>query len=1438
MENSLIWQDPVPGKHLLKFRGDVVTFSLSLAHPQKGTAWVRTNIGQARTARREIIREVENEEPPLGRDWFDIPMQRSDDRCFRITLPLCEVGHFETKCFFLKERQVKPVWPAGGNTVVNVEPADTCCANIIYNAFVRQFGPNKSGQGMPNPSEAECIKTLDKIGYAVIPPSGTFRDLIRELDFILGDLGCRVLQLLPIHPTPTTFARMGRFGSPFAALSFTAVDPALAQFDPRATPLEQFIELVDAVHQRHGKIIIDIAINHTGWAARLHETHPEWLVRDPQGRIEVPGAWGVRWEDLTKLDYSHQDLWQYMADVFLTWCRRGVDGFRCDAGYMIPGPAWKYIIAKVRDQFPHTVFLLEGLGGKIAVTRQLLNTGNLNWAYSELFQSYDRHQIESYLPGAVEISEQDGILVHFAETHDNPRLAARSPVYARMRTALSALCSHQGAFGFANGVEWLATEKINVHGAPSLNWGAASNQVDLIRRLNSLLTTHPAFHDQCELKMVQEDAGNYLALRRHHLPSGKKLLVLANLDDENPVRASWTTAATQIESTDFRDLLGEAAVSIPMSDGRQTYLLQPGQVLCLTPDVNDLDLVRPPPARPAGPPLRIETQRLRAKALEVFSYYGGPRDLGDFDPDAAARQLEADPVAFCAALNPCSDESRVINWQWPRDLRREVMLPPRHWLLVRGDRPFRARLLNQQREIGHEESLPGAGGKFFALFLPGKTPRVHQTCTLKLTVYTASGAEHAEAALLVLPPPEDARAKRSFRRSEVLRQDLLFLDTNHRGGMLRIPLSWTKLGSRYDCLLAANPSREFPEDRWIMFTRCRAWLVFQGFSQEINGDCLDLFRIDDHSGGIWHYRVPSGQGEYVQLTVTAAMISGANALQLTFYRHPADRQDARLADLKPVELILRPDIESRGFHALTKAYEGPEHQWPAVVNETARGFDFAPEPEHRLQMRISAGRFVREPEWHYMVARPADAARGFDPHSDLFSPGYFSTFLEGGTETTLWAGCTARTERLTPPWNARHGNPRRRPATAGAWQNPVEVLARSLDHYVVKRGGLQTVIAGYPWFLDWGRDALIFVRGLVAGNQTRAARAILQQFGQFEHQGTLPNMIHGHDPSNRDTSDAPLWLLAACADLLRAEGTDRFLETPCGDRSIRQILLSIGQWFMAGTPNGIRMDPESGLIFSPAHFTWMDTDHPAGTPRQGYPIEIQALWHAALGFLSRIDKGENRAVWAKLGRQVQESVHTLFWREDLGFLADCLHARPGDAARQASPDDALRPNQLLALTLGAVSAKALGRRILAACEELLVPGAIRSLADREIRHPLSIVHEGKLLNDPHRPYQGTYTGDEDTQRKPAYHNGTAWTWLFPSFCEAWATVYGPAGHDAARAWLASSVRLLNRDCIGHIPEILDGDYPHTPRGCDAQAWGASELQRVWLKLAAGAPAAE
>jgi starch synthase (maltosyl-transferring) len=1429
--DNLNWviQDPAPGTRILIFRGDTRAFKLSLSHPRKGSAWLRTNIGHAQTARGETIRKVDNDKPPLGRDWFDIPMHRIDDKNFMITLPFCEVGHFEAKCFFLSENETIPVWPEGPNIAINVEPSYTCCSNIIYNAFVRQFGPNRNGKFLSGTDE-DSIRSMDKNGYTVIPPSGTFRDLIGELDFIIGEVGCRIIQLLPIHPTPTTYARMGRFGSPYAALSFTAVDPALAEFDPKVTPLEQFIELIDAIHERLAKIIIDIAINHTGWAAGLHETHPQWLVRNPDGQIEMPGAWGVVWADLTSLDYTQKDLWQYMADVFITWCRRGVDGFRCDAGYMIPVPAWQYIVARVRDQYPDTIFFLEGLGGKISVTRNILNKANFNWSYSELFQNYDRSQIETYLQEAYDISDSDGITVHFAETHDNLRLAARSKVFARMRTALCALCSYQGGFGFANGVEWYATEKINVHGASSLNWGAETNMVNHLRRLNTLLKVHPAFHDQTELKMLQEGDGNCIVMLRHHLPSGKKLLIVANLDDRRQTLASWNPQEKGMEASTFVDLISSEKVVIGKSHGLHTCLLDPGLVFCLSADSEDIDLNRRSESKTVLYPERIKQQCLRAKAMDVLHFYNGTQDLGKFEPDKAARKLAENPLEYCRSLNPFSDEPRVVTWRWPGDKKREMMVPPDHFLMVRADTPFRARIMDENRCLYHEESLRCMDGSSFVLFSPLPSPRTHLSVTLKLSVYTPGDTQHVDGPLLFLSRAEDAMVKRIYYRPDLSNRSPLLLGTNGLGGMMRAAVSWGELASRYDALLAANMDRKMPEDRWVMFTRCRAWVVYQGYSQKICDDCFDSFCFESPSTGFWRYQVPTGQGEHIFLTICMEMVPGENSMRMVFIRDSAKSRQEMLADHEPVRLILRPDIESRNFHKTTKAYQGPEHFWPGAVKSDPDGFTFVPEQEHQLNLNIAKGTFVWEPEWQYMVHRPIEAERGLDPDSDLFSPGYFSSFLKGGESIALIASITDTKDPYSQ--NQKPGFRDMKPAIfeKSKYCKPDEALQTALNHYVVKRNDLNTVIAGYPWFLDWGRDALIFVRGLIAAGRLDEARSILKQFGQFENKGTIPNMIQGKDAGNRDTSDAPLWFFVACSDLVRVEGNEEFLDSKCGDRTIRHILFSIANAYEQGTPNGIRMDQESGLIFSPTHFTWMDTNNPSGTPRQGYPIEIQALWFAALSFLTRIDPSGNAGDWANRASLVQASIFNLFWLKKSGYLSDCLHAPSGKPAAQADPDEALRPNQLFAVTLGAVSDRTICRKIVAACEELLIPGALRSLADRPVRRPIAIYHNGTTINNPHHPFQGQYAGDEDLKRKPAYHNGTAWTWLFPSYCEAWVRAYGNKGKNTAFSWLASSAGLLSQGCVGHVPEIMDGDFPHKHRGCDAQAWGASEVLRVWKLL--------
>jgi predicted glycogen debranching enzyme len=393
-------------------------------------------------------------------------------------------------------------------------------------------------------------------------------------------------------------------------------------------------------------------------------------------------------------------------------------------------------------------------------------------------------------------------------------------------------------------------------------------------------------------------------------------------------------------------------------------------------------------------------------------------------------------------------------------------------------------------------------------------------------------------------------------------------------------------------------------------------------------------------------------------------------------------------------------------------------------------------------------------------------------------------------------------------------------------------LVHAVRAFVVRRDAGKTVIAGYPWFLDWGRDTFICARGLLAAGMIEEVKQLVLTFAQFERDGTLPNTIFGADASNRDTSDAPLWFALVCEELAQILGSLEAIGTLPG-RTVRQVLESIAVNYTRGTPNGIRMDPGSGLIWSPSHFTWTDTNFPACTPREGYPVEIQALWIRLLRSLARLGAMPGMKPWGDLADQALSSVERLFWCEKPGYYADVLQAKPGQAAVQAVVDDALRSNCLFVISLGLASGSRAKRCLEAARRYLVVPGALRTLAPLPVSVPLPIYGPaGRLLNDPRAPYWGRYEGDEDTRRKPAYHNGTAWTWTFPVFCEALARAWDFAQEalDAARAYLGSIEGLMHAGCLGHIPEILDGDAPHTQRGCDAQAWGATEALRVWKLL--------
>ena len=1392
---------------ILFHAGDTVTFRLEgIAPGRAGKAVVRTNLGRAEVRRRELVDFAEHNRPPVGLDWHDIELHPAPDGSRSITLPLTQMGVFEAKCCFIPDGGAPIEWAEGGNFRFKVESAAALTANTIYCAFVRQFGANLAREyAEPQPP---AVAELDRAGYAVLPPSGTFRGLIKQLDHIFGALGCRILQLLPIHPVPTTYGRMGLYGSPFAALDYFNVDPALAEFDRKATPLDQFGELVDAVHARDGRIFMDIPVNHTGWASKLQGEHPEYFVRSADGTFESPGAWGVVWEDLCKLDYRDPKVRQLMAKVFLFWCRRGVDGFRCDAGYMLPEAAWDYIVARVREEYPDTVFLLEGLGGPLKLQEQLLGSSGLNWGYSELFQNYTRDQINSYFPVMDRCSNTFGTLVNFAETHDNNRLAATSQTYAKLRFAVAALLAENGAFGFANGAEFFAREKIDVHGNGGLNWGAEPNLVDTIRCYNALLSDHPAFLPGTRVELVQTGPGNVLAAYRR-AETGETLLALLNLDCDRPAEVHWP--AERCPAGSGRDLLTGRTVNFRHEFGELSCPLEAGEALCIAFDEYRI------PELPAGrEPERVRRQRADAMARRILVKLSG---LSAGAAAAPGEAMLADPEGFVAAATGM-EPPPLTHWREAFDPRRRVMLPPGDVLLAESCGRFRLEIRFENRTIAFGASLRTVDGRQIVLLpLPENGGERARLLELHMVCFDADGTiRRIGGELLQLPDPRKVRIHLSHGRGENELGASYAFGANHLGGVSLFSADWGKLNSKYEAILAANVNPSYPVDRHVMFTRCRAWLAINGYSQAVDLDSLTSFHAGPDNRARWQFRLPAGQGCRAELEIEFAMALDRDAVEFRFHRPNSNGRAGEVDDATPITLILRPDLEDRINHQVTKAFTGPEHRFPAAVRPLANGFDFAP-AERLLRLRMEGGAFHSEPEWYYLVDLPAERYYGLEDKTDLFSPGYLEIPLRGGESARLFA-------EVVPA-----GSPEE---DSGTWPEaaprpdavaPRQLFEPAMRRFVVKRDEFSTVIAGYPWFLDWGRDTLIALRGLAVGEFRAECEAIIRQFACFERNGTIPNMIRGLDDANRDTSDAPLYLVVAARDFVDAAGSAALLDADCNGRTLREVLRSIAHHYENGTPNGIRMDRESGLIFSPSHFTWMDTNFPAGTPREGYPIEIQALWYAALEFLGR-EEPEFRS----RAEQVRRSVETLFFRTETGNCSDCLHASPGVPAAEAVPDDHIRPNQLFAITLGAVADRQKQQRILAACEELLVPGGIRSLADRPVHYLLPIERDGRLLNDPARPYRGRYCGPEDTERKVAYHNGTVWCWPFPAYCEALALTGGRRARKRALALLLSAAGYFESGVLGELPEVADGDAPHRQGGCPAQAWSGSEFFRVYELL--------
>jgi predicted glycogen debranching enzyme len=388
---------------------------------------------------------------------------------------------------------------------------------------------------------------------------------------------------------------------------------------------------------------------------------------------------------------------------------------------------------------------------------------------------------------------------------------------------------------------------------------------------------------------------------------------------------------------------------------------------------------------------------------------------------------------------------------------------------------------------------------------------------------------------------------------------------------------------------------------------------------------------------------------------------------------------------------------------------------------------------------------------------------------------------------------------------------------AGVEREPAWIaqLARAADQFVVARPtreepGGKSVIAGYPWFGDWGRDTMIALPGLtVATGRPDVARPILTTFARYVDRGMLPNRFpDAGEAPEYNTVDATLWYVEAIRAYLAATDDDALL------KDLFPVLEEIVRWHRQGTRYGIVEDPADGLLRAGepgVQLTWMDArvGDWVVTPRIGKPVEVNALWYNALRALGGFARRLGRAAepWDRLAARVAASFDR-FWNDAAGYCLDVLDGPAG-------ADATLRPNQIFAVALP---------------ESPLPAARQRAVVDACARHLLASF--GLRSLDPRHPdYRGHYGGGP-RERDGAYHQGPVWGWLLGPFVIAHLRVYGDAA--AAQAFLRPVAHHLADYGVGTVAELFDGDPPHTPRGCIAQGWSVAETLRAWLTIARAA----
>jgi predicted glycogen debranching enzyme len=669
-----------------------------------------------------------------------------------------------------------------------------------------------------------------------------------------------------------------------------------------------------------------------------------------------------------------------------------------------------------------------------------------------------------------------------------------------------------------------------------------------------------------------------------------------------------------------------------------------------------------------------------------------------------------------------------------------------------------------------------------------------------------------------------AKARGEDARS-LLRQE--WLVTNGLGGYASGTISGTVTWRYHGLLIAALPS---PYGRVVMFNHLAEFLRFpdgrllpiggeepsEPEDEQSDGVHIVEFRLEDQLP-VWRYEVDGAVVEkYLHL------LHGQNTVHINY---------RLVSGPECIRLELRPSMHFRGHERPVSEPLQDEYEL------SVRGDRFEvragdSRPVLRLSFRGENARFVYEANRKREIHYQKDADRGYEARGQLWTPGYFGVDLGPNQPATLiasterWATMLALSpdEALT---FYHHRRARLRSiAHPCAQESPAADLVLAADQFIINPVGrvqdaarahaagdeVRTVIAGYHWFTDWGRDTMISLEGLtLATGRTTEAGWILRTFAHYIRDGLIPNMFpEGDNKGLYHTADATLWFFHALA---------RYVDLT-GDRTtLRQILpklLDIAQQHVRGTRFGIGVDAADGLLRQGAdgyQLTWMDAkvEDWVVTPRRGKAVEINALWFNALRLLERWireEQGDKAAKpFALQADLVHKSFNQRFWYAAGGYLYDVVDAETG------GDDNACRPNQIFALALDhPVLDQQHWRPVLEVVKErLLTPVGLRSLS----------------ADNPQ--YKSKYFGDLRA-RDAAYHQGTVWGWLIGPFIDAWLKVY-PDDRTGARRFLAGFWPHLDQGCVGSISEIFDAEQPFTPRGCIAQAWSIAEVLRAWVKTA-------